>query len=79
MWAVLGFVLLVGLLILRMIEEQRRELQRTKSRLPKPHASSRNNCLTCNRRSPTPRVALPLKEVKIFPNSSLLSLATPAV
>jgi hypothetical protein len=29
MWAVLGFVLLVGLLILRMIEEQRRELQRT--------------------------------------------------
>jgi uncharacterized membrane protein len=29
MWAVLGFVLLVGLLILRMIEEQRREVQRT--------------------------------------------------
>ena len=29
MWAVLGFVLLVGLRILRMIEEQRGELQRT--------------------------------------------------
>ena len=29
MWAVLGFVLLVGLWILRMIEEQRGELQRT--------------------------------------------------
>jgi hypothetical protein len=41
MWAVFGFILLVGLLILRMIEEQRRELQRTKSRLPKPHASSK--------------------------------------
>jgi hypothetical protein len=41
MWAVFGFILLVGLLILRMIEEQRRELQRTKSSLPKPHASSK--------------------------------------